>query len=63
MVGTGLTPVADVLENKIAFRRKKRVIDLTTARIMAKGLEEAKIDCLREERVCTTLSLSLFLPL
>lgn len=53
----------DVLSQKIAFRRKHRVIDLTSARVLAKGLEEAKIECMKDEKVTLSFFALLHLQL
>lgn len=49
----------DVLGEKIAFRRKHRVIDLTSERVLSQKLEEARIECMPEEKVRLWLLLSL----
>jgi hypothetical protein len=36
----------------VGFEREKKVIDLTTKKVVVSTLEEAVIQCLNEEKVC-----------
>lgn len=46
-----VTYPSDILGDKVAFRRKQRVIDLTTERVVAAKLDEAMVECLQTEKV------------
>jgi hypothetical protein len=39
----------------VGFEREKKVIDLTTKKVVVSTLEEAVIQCLNEEKVCCPL--------